>query len=189
MKNLKNPRFLTICGIILFAAISRIFPIAPNFQPILAIAIFAGYYLSDKKFSLMIPILAMLISDLLIQITSPVFFGYQTQGFHSMMPFVYFAMLLSVLIGSKLMKKLTVFNVIGSSFVSAVLFFLVTNFGSWVAFEMYTKDLSGLMMSYEMGIPFFRNTLVSTLLYSGALFGGFTLAEKYFKVLEPVKVK
>ena len=189
MNNLKNPRFLTISGIILFAAISRIFPIAPNFQPILAIAIFAGYYLSDKKFSLLVPIVAMLLSDLFIQLVSPVFFGYQTPGFHSMMPFVYFSMILSVLIGSKLIKKLNVFNVIGSSFVSAVMFFLITNFGSWFAFEMYTKDLSGLMMSYEMGLPFFRNSLVSTLLYSGVLFGGFSLAEKYIKVLQPVTIK
>ncbi len=189
MKEFSNPRFLTIAGIILFAAISRVFPTMPNFQPILAIALFAGYYMTDKKLAILIPIGAMLISDILIELTSPIFFGYYTSGFHSIMPFVYGAMIISVFLGSWLIKRLSAFNVIASSLVSAVIFFVVTNFGSWLLFDMYPKNLSGLLMSYEMAIPFFRNTAVSTLLYSAAIFGGFSLAEKYIPTLVESKIK
>ncbi len=189
MKEISNTRFLTIAGIILFAAISRVFPTLPNFQPILAIALFAGFYMSDKKLALLVPILAMLLSDVLIEFTSPVFFGYYTSGFHSTMLFVYASMVIGVFIGSYLIKRLTAVNVLISSLVSAVIFYLVTNFGAWMMYDMYPKTLSGLLLSYEMAIPFFRNTLVSTLLYSAVMFGGFSLAEKYIPTLVPNKIK
>ena len=49
--------------------------------------------------------------------------------------------------------------------VVAPIFFVVTNFGSWLTHEMYEKNFSGLAQSYFMGIPFFHNTLISTLIY------------------------
>ena len=43
--------------------------------------------------------------------------------------------------------------------------FVITNFGVWAISGMYEKNFSGLVQSYFMAIPFFHNTLISTLLY------------------------
>ena len=48
---------------------------------------------------------------------------------------------------------------------SSICFFLITNFGAWLTLEMYEKNLAGLFQSYVLAIPFFHNTLISTLLY------------------------
>ena len=56
-------------------------------------------------------------------------------------------------------------EIVLSGFSSSVIFFLITNFGSWLTMAMYEKSFSGLLQSYVMGIPFFHNTLISTLIY------------------------
>ena len=48
---------------------------------------------------------------------------------------------------------------------SSVCFYIITNFGAWLTLAMYEKNLSGLVQSYVLAIPFFHNTLLSTLLY------------------------
>ena len=48
--------------------------------------------------------------------------------------------------------------------VSSVIFFVVTNFGVWTS-GWYGYDLQGLITCYIMAIPFFANTLTSTVLF------------------------
>jgi hypothetical protein len=57
------------------------------------------------------------------------------------------------------------------------LFFLISNFGVWTSGTMYTKDFSGLLTCYTMAIPFFKNSLMSDLIYCGILFGSFEFAQ------------
>ena len=56
-----------------------------------------------------------------------------------------------------------------------ILFFLITNAGSWLALN-YDRSLSGLMNAYNAGIPFFRATLVSQLLFSLGIYIIYNLA-------------
>ncbi len=92
--------------LIIGGAFLRLMPHIPNFAPITAIALFGGVYL-NKKYALVIPFLAMLISDYLILYINP--FGnpmidfhkiYPLTGiFHSTTPYVYGSFLISGLIG------------------------------------------------------------------------------------------
>lgn len=135
-------------------------PHLPNFAPIAAMALFGGVYLS-KKYALIIPLAAMIISDIFI-------------GFYNpwIMSSVYGSFLLIGLIGLYLRNHKTVPNVIGASLIGSVLFFLLTNFAVWaVPHSLYPHTLQGLMNSYMMGLPFFRNTLMGDLFYTGAMFG------------------
>ena len=66
-----------------------------------------------------------------------------------------------------------------NALLSSIIFFLVTNFSVWAFTGMYDKTFSGLMVSYTMGLPFFKWSVISTLLYSGVLFGAYNLFEKY----------
>ena len=148
-KNLKH--FVLPIGLILALSISRLIPHPSNFTPILAVGVFAGFYFRNFILSIFIVISSMFIGDLVI-------------GFHSTMIFTYSSLILAVAIGL-LIKKFNFKEILFSGLSSSVIFFAVTNFGSWLTLEMYEKNFSGLLQSYFMGIPFFHNTLISTLVY------------------------
>lgn len=150
--------------IILFGALSRILPHPANIAPIAAMALFGGAHL-NKKYALTVPLLAMLASDFFL-------------GFHNTMPYVYASFILIGLVGLVLRKKISPVNIILASLFSSFLFFVITNFGVWLGGNLYSKDLSGLMQCYVMALPFFRNTILGDLLYTGAFFGAFELAKR-----------
>ena len=152
-KNFQHPSWQWLAAIILFLAFSRLIPHAPNFTPIGAMALLAGAFLKDLKLSLLIPLIAMLLSDAIL-------------GFHSAMIFVYGAVALIVIGSHYWLKKLSLVSVTLAAFISAITFFMVTNFGAWLSHDMYTHNVSGLTQAYIAGIPFFKNTLVSNLLFT-----------------------
>jgi ABC-type proline/glycine betaine transport system permease subunit len=142
------------------APLFQYLPNIPNFSPIAALALLGGVYLS-KRFSIMIPLAAMLISDYFI-------------GYYNIyiMISVYGSFILIGLIGAWLRKHKTLANVIGASLTGSILFFLATNFAVWaVPQSMYPHTAQGLLDSYTMGLPFFRNTIAGDLFYVGAFFG------------------
>ena len=145
--------------VIASAVLMRIVPHPPNFAPIGALALFSGAHL-DKKSRFIIPLSAMLLSDVFIRI-------------HANMPFVYLSFILIILIGSWLKNNSSGYKLFAITLLSSVLFFVITNFGVWAITDMYAKNLSGLMQSYLMGIPFFRNTLLSDFLFTFSLFYGY----------------
>ena len=61
-------------------------------------------------------------------------------------------------------------HVAGASLVASVSFFLVSNFAVWAVWEMYPRTLAGLGACYVAAIPFFRNTLVSDMVFTLAMF-------------------
>ncbi|HRA74255.1 MAG TPA: hypothetical protein PLB11_15700, partial [Flavobacterium sp.] len=62
-------KFITLS--ILVVAISRLLPHPYNFTPIGAIALFGGTFLKDKKMAFGLPLAALLVSDLLLQLIKP----------------------------------------------------------------------------------------------------------------------
>lgn len=147
--------FFIIAGVIL-----RILPHLPNFAPIAAMALFGGVYL-NKKYALILPVAVMMISDIFIGFYNPwIMFS------------VYGSFLLIGLIGLWLKSHKTLPNIIGASLFGSIIFFLVTNFAVWVVpHSLYPHNLQGLAECYTMGLPFFRNTILGDLFYSGAMFG------------------
>jgi len=148
-KNLKN-YFLPICLIIVLS-FSRLIPHPWNFTPVLAMGIFSGFYFKNFILSSFIVIFSMFIGDLFL-------------GFHSTMLFTYTSLIIAVLLGL-FINKFKFTEILFSGLVSSVCFFAVTNFGAWLTLEMYEKNLAGLLQSYVLAIPFFHNTLISTLFY------------------------
>jgi hypothetical protein len=158
-----SPRMMLIITAILAAAFMRLVPHWPNFTPVAAIALFSGANISRKSMAFMIPFAAMFISDLFL-------------GFHSTMIAVYAAFGITVLTGMWLSNRMKTGNVALASVFSSVVFFIITNFGSWLSGMMpYSKDFSGLIQAYAAGVPFFNNGLLGDLFYNTILFGGFFL--------------
>lgn len=149
----------------IIAAIAlRFVPHMPNFAPIAAMALFGGVYF-NKKYALLIPFLAMVISDYFIGFYNPY-----------LMIAVYASFFAIGLIGIWLKKHKTFGNVLGASLFGSVIFFLVTNFAMWAVqpsfpTPIYAPTLQGLIASYTMGLPFFKNTILGDLFYTGVMFG------------------
>ena len=112
MKNkIFNARFGTLCIIVLAAGILRLLPLPYNFAPIGAMALFGGAYFGKKWQSFLVPIAALFISDLVMNIA----FYHTFVLFHSMVLWVYGAFALNVIIGSLLIKKAKVSSIATAS--------------------------------------------------------------------------
>ena len=129
-------------------------------------ALFSGAYLGRRWLAFAAPLAALLLSDLVL-------------GFYPGMWVQYVAVALVVLLGWGALKRISAAGVGAAAIASAVLFFIVTNFGTWALSGMYPVNLGGLAACYGAAIPFFQNTLAGDLFYSGLLFGGFALAEHF----------
>jgi uncharacterized protein DUF6580 len=152
--------------IIVIAVIMRLIPHIPNVAPIAAMALFGGAYL-NKKYALILPLVALFISDIFL-------------GFYSSMPYVYGSFLIIGCIGIWLRSHKSIINVIVASLSSSLIFFLITNFGFFLSNDLYPKTFAGQMEAYTMALPFFRNTLLGDLEYVGLFFGGYELALRLF---------
>lgn len=144
-------------------------PHIPNFMPIAAIALFSAVYL-NRKYALGLPLLIMFFSDFFI-------------GFYNIwiMLSVYGSFILIGLGGLWLRKHKNVPNVIGITIGGSILFYLLTNFAMWaIPHSLYPHTFNGLILSYIMGLPFFRNTLMGDLFYVGSMFGLYELVLYYY---------
>lgn len=165
----KKLEFLLILLLIGLGVGLRFLPHPPNFAPIAAIALFGGVYLS-KKLALILPILALGISDL--------FLGYYEIP---LMISVYGSFLLCVSLGFWLKKNKKWPLILGSSLLSAVLFFLITNFVVWAFTPWYAKTFSGLIRCFLLALPFFKNTISGNLFYTTCFFGTYQLVDLWIK--------
>jgi hypothetical protein len=82
------------------------------------------------------------------------------------------------LLASGLLRKVTVLRVAAGVVASATSFFLLSNLVVWFGSGMYPHSASGLMPCYVAALPFYANDLISTGVFSAALFGLPVLAAK-----------
>lgn len=157
--------------------------ILPNFSPIGAIALFGGAYFSKTWMKFAFPLVLMLISEVLIN--SLIFKG-QYGILHDTWYFTYGILVIIVFIGQKLLTKITVGRVLLASVAASLTYWLLMDatylFSSQainvVTNQPLTKDLNGLITAYIQGLPFAKNFMVGTLVFSGILFGGYEFATK-----------
>ena len=194
MKKQINIRLLVLIAITLLVGIWRIFQsskgmgVMANFTPIGAMALFGGAYFINKGRAFLFPLLTLFISDIFLIQT--VYAEHSTGIMYEGWYFTYVAFAIMVLIGSKLIKKVSFKSVILSALVAGLAHFIIGNFGVWLGGGLnittglpYTRNFSGLIMCYTLAIPFFKNMLAGNLIYSAILFGGFELAQSKFSVL------
>ena len=166
--------FLIAVVLILAAALSRIAFYPLNFSPVIAMALFGGAVINDKKLAFALPLLAMFLSDLIFEITNI------ATGFWGWGQLVGYGILGLITVFGFNLKKINVQNVTGFSIASSLIFFLLSNTSVWI-FDTttYTQNFSGWLNCLAAGIPFLKNGLAADLVYSALFFGGFVLMEKY----------
>ena len=150
-------------GVFIALAASRFIPHPPNFTSLIALSLYIPAFFGIKF--LPIVITSFVITDFII-------------GFHSVTFFTWGSV---VLIG--LLSKFFFINIltrISGALIGACLFFLITNFGVW-SLGSYGYTLEGLVTCYILAIPFFGNTIISTILFSTLLETVYFYFQKFSK--------
>ena len=183
-----NSRSLVLVGMVVLAVLARLVPHPPNFTPIGAMALFAAANFRSRWAGFLVPLTAMLLSDLGLEVATRlgILGGWMAtgSGFHLGMVYVYGSIILIAALGLLLRRHRSVGSVGAAVLGSAVLFFVVTNFGVWLEGLIYPRTAEGLLACYVAAIPFFHWTLLGDAFYVTVLFGAFALAEKKYPALQ-----
>ena len=152
--------FISCVGIVL---LFRIIPHPPNFTPVIALSLYLPFIFG--VWSIPFCIFGFAITDYFI-------------GFHSLMFWTWGALAFTGYT-SKFCNK--IYSRIVLSFIGAITFFVISNFGVWISGTLYEISVQGLLNCYIMAIPFFTNTLLSTIFFA-VIFELFILSKFYYLI-------
>jgi hypothetical protein len=180
---------LTFLLLIVVASLYRVWEGRPfGFAPQIAMAIFGGAVIKDRKLALLLPLLSMLISDVLYEVlfingltTIRGFYLYQWVNYIIFAGLVFFGFLI---------KKINLKNVLGFTISGSIIFFLVSNFSVWITGQGLSRPrtFNGLILCYGDALAFFRdyglipgfagNFILGDIFFSFILFGSFYFIRK-----------
>lgn len=157
----------------LFIALStlvayRLMPHPYNLTPLLSTALFAGIFCKGPRTQWILPFGSMILSDAFL-------------GFYPSMVYTYLAVAAIIGLGHRLRKQKTLGVVMGGSVLSSLLFYVISNFGVWLSGNLYALTGQGLIDCYVAAIPFLKNTLESTLLFSFAFYLSYRMIREFNK--------
>ncbi len=177
-----NPTFSVLSVFMIAVALLRIPNAAglsplSNLTPIGAMGLFGGAYFSKNWKAFLFPMLTLLVSDLAINML--VFngkYGVMYGGWY----YIYGIFFLITLIGKYMLKKITVKNVLFAGIGASLMHWVIADFTVWAGggtdlrtMLPLSRDWAGLQQCYIQGLPFMRNFMAGTLLYSAIMFGGY----------------
>jgi hypothetical protein len=140
-------------------------------------ALFAGYYASSRWMALGVPVAILAISNLFLDPYS-----------HPAIALViYAALLLPVLLGGVLRRRMSALRLGACAAGSSLLFFAVSNFAHW-CFYWDVHTTATLLKCYVDALPFYRYTFMGDLAWSSALFGGYYFATQFATQPAPAEV-
>lgn len=145
---------------ILLLAAYRLAPHPLNLAPAGALFLLGGLYLGRSWRGWAIPFGAMIVSDALIYWR----LGHGLWRPERLIDYVAFALV--GLLGRAVANGGAATR-IGGVLATPVVFYLVSNFGVWLAGHLYAHTVRGLADCYIAGLPFFRGTLIGDGLFAG----------------------
>lgn len=159
--------------IVLLAVLARFAPHPPNFSPVYGALLFGGAYLRRRDF-LWFPLAILAASDYLLT----TFIYRMSFGWGEIADLVAFAAV--ALVGRALCRKISLPRIAAAALAGPTAFFLISNFGVWLGWRMYPPTAAGLLACYGAALPFFGNSLVGSVLFSGVLFGAYEFYKRKF---------
>lgn len=163
---------LLLSGMILLAAAARLLPHWPNFTPVGAMALFGAASFSRKWMAWAVPFVALYLSDLALN--NLVYSAYYEGFYLGFNGWVYLGFALSIVLGLGLLRGRSFdwLRLGGVTIGSTLVFFLLTNFGSWLGSPFYPQNVGGLGAAFLAGLPFLLNSAAGNLFFAGVLFAG-----------------
>ena len=147
---------------LLVAVVIRFLPHPFAFTPVAASLLFFGA--RGPRRQAWVPLTLLAVSDVVL---TTVVYAYPFSVDH-FVTWIWYAAVLWL--GTNLRENLRPLRVIFAALASSVSFFLVSNFAVWAAWNMYPKNLDGLMMSYAAALPFFRRAVAGDLFFTCVMF-------------------
>lgn len=143
-----------------------------NFAPVAAVALCGAVYL-PRRFAVALPVAMLFLSDVVLN----VFHYHQPLLTVEILP-RYVALALIAGLGLALRGRARFGGLLAASFAGSLIFYVLTNTGSWIYEPGYAKTFAGWLQALTTGLPgfpptwtFYQNTLASDLLFT-ALFVG-----------------
>jgi hypothetical protein len=157
--------------LVFFAATLKVVTFPLSFNPIIAIAFFSGAVIKDRKFSFAMPLLAMFVSDVMMEVLNiaPGFYGLGQIG-------NYLSLLMVTILGFA-MKKPSALSIGSFSVMSSLLFFVLSNTNCFLFDNsgFYGSGMQGWLNCLAAGVPFVKNGLFTDLFFSTVLFTSYYL--------------
>lgn len=144
-----------------------------NFSPILPLCLFGAACYASRSAAFLAPLAIYLAGDLGIWLLT----GRTDWAFYGEQPVLYLSVALVVACGLFLRRQRSWPRIAAAGLGSAIVFFVVSNFGVWALGDgvRYPLNMAGLVDCYVQAIPFFRNTLLSMALFLPLLFSPLAL--------------
>jgi len=152
----------------------------PNFAPVAALALFAGFYFRTAAIAIAVPLLVMAISDRVIG------------GYDGAVMFAVYASLSLPVAMRWIVRRYTDLGsnrlsaairsgatILSCSLIASLLFFVATNFAVWSFSELYTNSWAGLTACFTQALPFFRYTVTGDVIFATALFGSYAFCLRF----------
>lgn len=145
---------------------------------LLAISLFSGFTTHDKKYALLLPLITLLMSDVAIELLYR-FELYPFKGFYDGQ-WINYLLIISISVIGMLVRKYDTKGIIVGIIAGPLFYFLSSNFIVWIQNDGlgYSKDIHGLIQCYIAGIPFLRNSLLSTTVFFPLLLQVYNYAVK-----------
>lgn len=172
----------TLCAILLMIglALTRWPDLMPaNFSAVYALIFCAAVYFPRRLgWCLILPVL--LLTDILLNL------HYGAPIFHIYMVPNYLSYACILWLGQQFSSGSSFIKLLGGGLLGAVLFYLITNTISFFQDPAYAKTFAGWLQALTLGVPglpptwmFFRNSLMSTGLFTGLFVGAMKALEHF----------
>ena len=181
-----------VAGFILLIVVASLYRIMPGrpygFAPQIAMAIFAGAIIKDKKFAFLLPLLSMFLSDALYEILFRNGVG-NMPGFYEGQITNYILFTSLTLFGF-FIKNFNIGRIAIASIAAPTTYFIISNFLVWASSSPLAgwgrpKTINGLFLCFSDGLPFYPWSVAATFIFSDILFGSYYLIAR--NSLQPVK--
>lgn len=157
--------------VFVLAVLTRFIPHIPNFSPVFGALLFGGAHI-PKRDSVWFPVAVLAASDYAL---TRYIYGMQMSWGQS---FTWLGFAMIALIGCWLRNRASLAKWAAAAVAGPTAFFLISNFGVWLGWKMYPPTLEGLIACYVAAIPFYGNSLLSSVLYTAVLFGGYEFYQR-----------
>ena len=176
--NLNRKLIVFIVLIVVVSVLYRISPLRDyGFAPQLAIAMFSGFlFKENKKWAFFLPLASMFLSDVLYEVLYN-FNLSEIKGFYGRGQIINYSFFILITAIGFLIRKANFKNIATASIAGPTVYFLISNFAVWLGGGGFghPKNMTGLVACMTDGLPFYKNSLVGTLLFSAILFGSYYL--------------
>jgi hypothetical protein len=146
-------------------------PAFANFAPLMALTFCGAVYFRDRRLWL-VPFVALMLSDLYLDHQYAAIYGETWLWQSVLVRLACFGLALPL--GAWIAHHKSWLTLFGGALASSLFFYVATNTDAWIRDPFYAKTAAGWLQALTVGRPefpptiwFFRNTLVSDLLFTG----------------------